>query len=203
MSLGVLPLVFCQKTDIFVKINSSNCLLLDNIFYYISFLGSGYTYVICLFLLMFFRINNRILLNGSSALLLLTIIVKTMKLLIFSSNHRPIAVLSKEYSIHLVKNITLKHASSFPSGHASIIFSLALFLILNFNFNTFLKFVMLILALMVTCSRIYLGQHFYIDVYIGALVGGLSTILFYSLINNTKYAASFLNTDFITYILKH
>ncbi|WP_404818046.1 phosphatase PAP2 family protein [Reichenbachiella ulvae] len=69
------------------------------------------------------------------------------------------------------------HASrSFPSGHTTTAFVIAFCLSLLFQ-KRLLTYAFLFVALLVAYSRMYLLQHFYIDILFGALVGSASVII--------------------------
>ena len=67
---------------------------------------------------------------------------------------------------------------SFPSGHTTAAF--ALFCSISFIFNNrSLAIICFLSALGVGLSRVYLLQHFFIDIYIGTIIGtGISTLFF-------------------------
>ena len=50
--------------------------------------------------------------------------------------------------------------------------------------NRFLSFLFFVMALMVGYSRMYLGQHFFADVYGGAIIGTFLTLIIYYLLNS-------------------
>ena len=76
---------------------------------------------------------------------------------------------------------------SFFSAHAAVSVALALFfgLILK-RFSPFWLFALIIWAILVSISRIYLGFHYPSDILVGALVGALFGILFYTLLQRSK-----------------
>lgn len=76
---------------------------------------------------------------------------------------------------------------SFFSAHAAVSFALALFfgLILK-RFSTIWLFTLIIWAILVSISRIYLGFHYPSDILTGAIVGTLFGTLFYYLLLRSK-----------------
>jgi undecaprenyl-diphosphatase len=73
---------------------------------------------------------------------------------------------------------------SFPSGHASSVFSAVP--IINRNFKTF-KYAWLALAVLISFSRIYLGVHYLSDVVAGGLLGYGITSFFMYLENRNSF----------------
>jgi len=73
--------------------------------------------------------------------------------------------------IHTVKN----HCGGqygFISSHASNVFALAV-LLFNIFDNKKLKYTLIVWAIVVSYSRVYLGVHFFGDVFTGAIVGAI------------------------------
>lgn len=81
--------------------------------------------------------------------------------------------------IHRVNDDLLKANNSFPSGHTTTAF--AMFSLLSFSVrNPSLQFMYLLIAFAVGFSRMYLGQHFFKDVWVGSLLGyGTSLLIFW------------------------
>ena len=71
---------------------------------------------------------------------------------------------------------------SFFSGHASNSFALAVFfgLILKPT-NSFHFPVLLLIAFLIAYSRVYIGVHFPLDIFVGAIAGSLVGIVFHRL----------------------
>lgn len=79
--------------------------------------------------------------------------------------------------LHKIAGVKLYVHNSFPSGHTTSAF--AFFLVLAyFTKNKALQFLYFILAVMVGFSRVYLSQHFILDLLAGSFIGVSITILF-------------------------
>ena len=89
---------------------------------------------------------------------------------------RPGAIFKDDPSWYTLPDYHIHGNYSFPSGHTTSIF--ALMIVLYYVFPTQRKSPLLfILACLAGYSRVYLSQHWPGDVYIGALVGTVVTIL--------------------------
>ena len=73
---------------------------------------------------------------------------------------------------------------SFPSGHTAVAFGLFCLLAL-ISSNKMIGVVCFFIALFVAFSRVYLSQHFFLDIYIGSLIGVVATVLSYLYINGS------------------
>ncbi len=76
-------------------------------------------------------------------------------------------------TVYEVPGMDVHLAGSFPSGHTASAFALAVFLICALP-NKTLNWFILLGACLVGYSRIYLSQHFPVDVFAGAVIGSLS-----------------------------
>ena len=93
------------------------------------------------------------------------------KFLIFDYN-RPKLVLEK-FNLVFTEGVKVHEYNSFPSGHSSAAFAMALALAFWFN-NKAVSIVVILMAIGVGLSRIYLQQHFIEDVIGGATIGLLA-----------------------------
>ncbi|NJK86360.1 MAG: phosphatase PAP2 family protein [Bacteroidales bacterium] len=66
---------------------------------------------------------------------------------------------------------------SFPSGHATSAFALFFCLAVLVHQNS-MKLLFFMSALLISFSRVYLSQHFLLDVYVGSFIGLIISILF-------------------------
>jgi membrane-associated phospholipid phosphatase len=178
---GFILLLVFPKGDFELLVNRGNHPLLDTFFYYITYFGDG-----ILLLSIILLIGLRKVYYGFLALisfLISTAIVQGLKRSIFSEYPRPSKFFDSLIDIHVVKGLELHSFHSFPSGHASGVFSVFLMLALLAK-NKFLSVFFVAIAVLTAFSRVYLFQHFLIDIYVGGLMGGFTAILVYWYVEN-------------------
>lgn len=175
-STAILQLFFSQN-EISHRLNSHWNPLLDVFFRNVTHLGDGrFSGFVTLLLLLFsFRKALLILLSysvsGSITLL--------CKYVIFANTPRPSLVMAKSlHLLHVVPDVELLSVASFPSGHTTVAFSLFSLLAI-FSSHTTTRLLCLLAGSLVGISRIYLLQHFAIDVQVGALLGVTSAFVSY------------------------
>ncbi|MGC8602242.1 MAG: phosphatase PAP2 family protein [Desulfomonilaceae bacterium] len=111
---------------------------------------------------MFIVVKPRVTFFGLILLLLSSVIVNTIKMAIPSL--RPVTELA---DVHVVGPIL--RSGSFPSGHSSAAFAVAISLA-HFTSSRSLKAFLLLFGLLVGLSRIFVGAHFPTDVLWGIIV---------------------------------
>ena len=184
-TICIYPLVFVSKPDSFFFVNGHYSAWTDFVFKYWTHLGSGYVYaVVLLYLLLKKDYRGSIILLGVT--ILQTIISTLLKQVIFPDAWRPVKELADIAGrIHLVEGVKTHSYHSFPSGHTATAFATATLLALIVK-NKRYSLIFLFLAVGVAWSRMYLAQHFLIDVYFGALTGVVSTLaMYYWLVHKT------------------
>jgi membrane-associated phospholipid phosphatase len=108
-----------------------------------------------------------------------TLIIQGIKHLIFPNALRPIAYFANLHlSWYLVPGVDVHTQNSFPSGHTSAAWFMFFWFALLGKSRLWGLF-MALAAIGVAYSRIYLMQHFPIDVTFGAGIGFLSSALVY------------------------
>jgi membrane-associated phospholipid phosphatase len=172
--------VYCisvNKSEGFMLINRFHFKMLDYFFILFTNLGNG-LFLIAVMAFMFIRKKLGWSLQIGISFMASGFIVQVLKHLIHSPRPKlyfgPIA-------IHWIKGITATGSASFPSGHTATIFALTTLLSIYFQDRKLGIFFILIAAL-TGFSRIYLSQHFPIDVLAGSFAGVLISVLVYSLI---------------------
>ncbi|MGF1635697.1 MAG: phosphatase PAP2 family protein [Cyclobacteriaceae bacterium] len=155
------------QVNVIYLLNNLHTPFLDQIFYYLTQLGNAFIFVPVLIVAIFYRFSLAIGLIGN--VVIQGIIVSIFKRLLFPKAPRPIHFIDKDVICH-VQGIHIHHWMSFPSGHTVTIFGLCIFLSL-WTKNYWVSLFLLLLATLVGISRMYLAQHFPVDVAFGALFG--------------------------------
>ena len=118
------------------------------------------------------------------SLIINTILIQVLKRVVFSNRFRPsfyFKNLIEDGSWNMIDGVELYEKFSFPSGHTALIFCLCMSICI-FMKKKYLPLLLVLLAYIVGFSRIYLSQHFLIDVLAGALIGSLIPLLTYKYI---------------------
>lgn len=174
--LSIFLLINYSKTELHIAVNQKYNSFLDTIFYYITYLGDGLISVTIGLLLMFYSFR-------SSLIVLLTyvgsgIFVQLLKKGVFFGSPRPKAFFEGIYDLRFIEGLEVHTRNSFPSGHAAAAFALFFSLALLTK-NKFLQFIFLIFAILTSFSRVYLSQHFQIDITVGAIIGIVFVLGYY------------------------
>jgi membrane-associated phospholipid phosphatase len=167
-------LIYYGKQGSFVIINGYYHPTLDIFFQYITYLGDGLIYIpIALYCLVY---NRKYLVAVIAGIIICTIITHFLKRVIFPDELRPISLEAKHVIIHKIKGVPINREHSFPSGHTSTAFSMALLLAAIMRRKIWC-FVLPLIAFMVGYSRVYLSQHFVTDVFAGMTIGIVTAYL--------------------------
>ncbi|MHA7877961.1 MAG: phosphatase PAP2 family protein [Bacteroidota bacterium] len=179
--LGAYPLIMYDQVTFFLQLNRLHHPFLDHFFYYSTFWGSSAMYALLILILVVIQLDHKTLLTGICSFVAMSAIVQGMKHIIFPNQLRPIALIPAGVSLHLVEGIVPDIYLSFPSGHAATIFTAGYFIHFLMPKKPVWFSILLFLGLAVAAyARIYLCQHFYKDIYVGAWVGTWVTTLVYA-----------------------
>lgn len=191
LGLAALLLLF-PKNELHLLLCQNHTPTLDTIVPIFTNLVNWLPYL-AVILLLFYRAGWSTFL--ASNLLLTTIIVQPIKHLVHAP--RPLTWFAEnmpDVVLPLVDGVKMNLWLSFPSGHTTTFFALffALSIILcaeNCKGKNILSLLCFLLATFGAYTRIYLSQHFLLDVFAGILIASFSTILlYYFLMLKTKNA---------------
>lgn len=174
--LGLLPQLVLDKNELFLKINNLNSSGLDSFFYWITYLGDGLVFVALILLVSFLSFTKAML--GLATFLGTGLIAQVLKQVFFSESYRPFKVIGGQGSLHIPPGVTPLINNSFPSGHTVTVFAMATFIILVYSLRKY-SLLILIVAMLVAYSRIYLTHHFPVDVWAGSIIGVSGALLIY------------------------
>ena len=178
---GLALLPFYKKGAIELIINAYHHPVLDDFFRMITHLGDGLILIIPIILFIFHKYCYLVLLTLSTLIHL--VLVHIGKKWIFQGMPRP-AEFFKDISFYEVPGIQLHHWGSFPSGHTTTAFMLASFFYLVLPKKIKIHAFLMGIASIVGLSRVYLMQHFLMDIWAGAILGVVSTLAAYFIVLN-------------------
>jgi membrane-associated phospholipid phosphatase len=185
--------VFClaiSKSAGFLLINRLHSKSLDYFFILFTNLGNV-LFVIGLMVFMGIRKKFGWSLQIGVSFLVSGLLVQVIKHLVNSP--RPKLYFGPN-TIHFIYGITRTGSYSFPSGHTATIFALTTLLSLYFTGRKSGLFFIAI-AVLTGFSRIYLSQHFPIDILVGSGIGFLISVLVYRLIPLKIFEKKFPKTE--------
>ena len=139
------------------------------LFYILTMIGDGMSLTIISVIIVFF-INLRSGLLIGLATALDGIVVQLLKRNVFGDMHRPFYFIDEMPGLSLMDGLKMHENFSFPSGHTSAAFAFFFGLSLLMNKGSW-KFLCLVLAALIGYSRVYLSQHFLMDLLAGSLLG--------------------------------
>ena len=185
------PLLFTDKEFLSLWFNQYHNPFLDVFFKYVTYLGSG----IVLVPFFLFVLSRDYFLSFALALAVLfesLIVQLILKNGLFADVVRPIKYIAQSDLLHRVDGVNVHTLHSFPSGHTQTIFLIVTFLALFCKRSTTV-YTLLFLAALVGLSRVYLLQHFFIDVWVGSIIGYVFPVIIIYILS--KYFEPYTNTD--------
>ncbi len=163
-----------QKEAIFLWINSHHNPFLDFLFTVFTYIGDGVFFLLVIFLFLFIKFRDAIL--GMIIYLISSEIAQILKRVFFYDVPRPKKYFENIQDLHFVDGMKIHSMMSFPSGHTTAAFALFVFLSFVINKN-WVSIFLLAMAVLAGYSRIYLGQHFFEDVFAGSIIGVFSAFI--------------------------
>jgi membrane-associated phospholipid phosphatase len=172
---GLSYLLLTSKSASFLFLSSFHTHELDKFFIVYTNVGDGLFSIAAVVLLLLLRRFNMAW-QVLAAYAISGLLAQLLKNLIYSP--RPKEYFKMKEHIYLIDGITNTGSSSFPSGHTASIFALVTMLAF-FGKDKKLCALYLVPAILVGYSRIYLAQHFLLDVLSGSLIGVLTAFFVY------------------------
>jgi len=176
--LAFTPLVFFPKGSVFERLNRLHHPFLDQLFSWVTYLGDA-SYAIVLVLFFLYKKPLKWAFSFTLGFAFHALFVHLFKQWLAHGVLRPYGYyssLSQTDQFHWVEGISMKLLNSFPSGHTTTAFFFASFFACYLP-KKYVQVVVLLLAFLAGISRVYLGQHWFVDVYAGSLFGIASSVL--------------------------
>lgn len=169
-----LPLLFYPKGTFLLWLNEHHTSFLDPFFKYATYIGDGIVPAVIILLLLFVSFYRTIIFT--SAILLETLIVQGPgKQWLFSHLVRPKNFFGEEAVLNFVEGVNVHGYHTFPSGHTGVTFVWLAFLALSVNRKWGIP--LFLVAFLSALSRVYILQHFFVDIYFGSLIGIASVLI--------------------------
>jgi membrane-associated phospholipid phosphatase len=182
ISAGVILLIY-SKTQIHLFINEYHSKAGNIFFKLFTNAGNGLVPVLLGLFLLIFSVRKALILGISAAIA--GLLAQLFKNFIFPSEVRPKVYFDKIAELYFIPGVEVHSWHSFPSGHTASAFCL-FFVLAGFTSKIWLKIIYFFAAILVGYSRIYLSQHFLIDVYFGSVIGLFSAIIIILLMNRSN-----------------
>jgi membrane-associated phospholipid phosphatase len=188
--LFVITLVF-TKEEIHIFTNQQNSLFMDELMRYWTYLGDGVVLLFIIVLSILISVRHSFIFLGSY--LSSGLLAQFLKRFVFTEMPRPTKFFDLQqidYQLYLVPDVHQLGWHSFPSGHTAAAFAI-FFAMALMTKSKLVQITSFLLALGVAYSRIYLSQHFLMDVVAGSAIGMVSAWLIFFWIK--RYQASWLD----------
>ncbi|MCX6315195.1 MAG: phosphatase PAP2 family protein [Sphingobacteriales bacterium] len=180
---GFVFLILNGKASSFIALNSFHPFWLNVFFINYTFMGDGIFAIGLIAVMAFYFKKKKEAIALLYAFLFSGLMVQLIKNLVNAP--RPRLFFEPGQYLYFVDQVSMANNSSFPSGHTATAFAIAtVFIILIKNKKWQLP--ILAAAVLVGFSRIYLAQHFLMDVLVGAIIGIASGLLAVSISMNIK-----------------
>jgi len=172
-----------NPVDSVLAFNNLHTPTLDFIFKYLTKLGEEIG-IIAVVLVFAIKKEWRWLVSTAVTFTSVIAISSICKHYFFTFKDRPRTVLHDDKLIHFVQGVEIHLYNSFPSGHTITAVTCCTLLALYFAKHAGLQVAFAIFAIMVALSRVYLFQHFFIDIATSIFLSLFVTIAIELLMSN-------------------
>jgi membrane-associated phospholipid phosphatase len=191
ISILLLALIFnfsFSKTDGFIIFNRFHPTGLDIFFRYFTNLGDGLISILAAAILLAFRKKKKAM-TVALAYIYSGLLIQIAKRIFHMPRPKYFFEQTLFHYTHFVEGVSTHNQNSFPSGHTASAFAFATVLVLVFKKKKISSYC-LFFAFLIGYSRIYLAQHFLIDVIFGAVTGITCAIASYHQVYDLKFFRS-------------
>ncbi len=180
--LGGIFLLSYSREDSHLILNQFFYTPFHHFFQTITYLGDGLIPVVLVFIALFS--NYKMAIQVALTSILAGGATQLLKNYVFDEVNRPSFHFKyfSENSIQTIEGMDLNIHNSFPSGHTTTAFAVYVSLLLLAR-NTKLTFAFAMVALLAGYSRVYLSEHFFIDIYAGSLMGTFWALVVFAFLN--------------------
>jgi membrane-associated phospholipid phosphatase len=147
---------------------------ISTFFKYFTHLGEGILFVPIILLSLLYRYKAAVTLASMGIFLGVT--TAFLKQIVYTDNYRPKRYFDGIVELNFVPGVDIHGLNSFPSGHTATAAAIAIWFALEFRTKSALLSG-IIYVLLVAISRVYLAQHFLIDVTFGMLEGFVISVM--------------------------
>lgn len=165
----------------FISLNSYHPFYLNVFFINYTFMGDGIFASCLVAVVLFYFKRKKIGFALLYSFLISGLAVQLIKNLVNAP--RPKLYFEAGTYLNFIDEVTLSGNGGFPSGHTATAFAIATVLVLLMKGRK-MQLPILLAAVLVGYSRIYLAQHFLLDAVVGALLGTVSGLLSFYLVQN-------------------
>jgi membrane-associated phospholipid phosphatase len=177
----IVVLLLTDKGSPLLFINSYHDTAFDYFFFVMTYFGDGlFSALFLLGILLFVNIRKAVVVTIT--FLSLVLVIQALKFTFLEP--RPFIYFQQTQGVYYIPWLEIHKFNSFPSGHTAQAFCFALCVCFyaQKKYTVFL----FVLAALTGFSRMYLLQHFPVDVFAGSLVAVLWTTLIFPLLENKE-----------------
>lgn len=182
--VGFLFVLNSSKGDAVLFFNERRSTFL-NLYFLMANLLAEWQFLLLILVLMIWKSFGLTFISIIS-FILSTIIVQFLKKIVFNCP-RPATYFKEDVFLNFLEGMPIAYHHSFPSGHTTTAF-LIFCTIAFFSKNKWIQFLLFFAAFSTGIARIYLLQHFAIDVLAGATLGVfISTLVYFFIIQTNLF----------------
>lgn len=160
---------------------------INGFFYWITYLGDGTAAIFILLIILL--VNIRLGMCATLSFITAALVSNFLKYFFFDDVNRPAYIFRyiESHPIQYIDGLDLHIHNSFPSGHATQAFAIFMCLVFAVE-NRYLKFLFFSVALLTAFSRVYLSQHWLVDITAGSVIGFTFSVMYeYLIIYKNKF----------------